>query len=376
MGFKCKICNNDYKSYKSLWNHNKKFHIIKDKLCNTFVKNGNTFVNNCNTFVTQCNTNTSSELKCKYCNKIFNHYNNKWRHEKTCKNKLSDNKISNDLQILKEDINQIKESPPINNQLINIIIEKNKTIEELQNKIDDTNIIKNNNLILNDISLILNNTDIINITENNYINATQICNASKTNYSDWYSLDTTKELIFELEKISKKNNIYELNKDIWIHPELAIDLSRWISPRFFIIVSNWLRNIFIHNNKTKEIELKDQKIQLLQDICIKKQKRTKCNGKNVIYILTTQDNKKKRIYIIGKASNLKNRLSTYNKTAEHEVIYSKECKKDYLNTIENMVLIKLDIYREKANRDRFILPIENDISLFINIINNSISYFN
>ena len=73
---------------------------------------------------------------------------------------------------------------------------------------------------------------------------------------------------------------------------------------------------------------------------------------------------------------MKNRLSTYNKTAEHEVIYSKECKKDYLNTIENMVLIKLDIYREKANRDRFILPIENDISLFINIINNSISYFN
>ena len=84
MGFKCKICNNDYKSYKSLWNHNKNFHIINDKLCNTFVKNGNTFVNNCNTFVTQCNTNTP-ELKCKYCNKIFNHYNNKWRHEKTCK---------------------------------------------------------------------------------------------------------------------------------------------------------------------------------------------------------------------------------------------------------------------------------------------------
>ena len=47
-----------------------------------------------------------------------------------------------------------------------------------------------------------------------------------------------------------------------------------------------------------------------------------------------------------------------------------------MNTIENMVLIKLDKYREKANRDRFILPVENDISLFTDIIENSIKFFN
>ena len=38
-------------------------------------------------------------------------------------------------------------------------------------------------------------------------------------------------------------------------------------------------------------------------------------------MLTTEDNKKKRIYIIGKATNLTQRLSSYNKTAEHEVVY-------------------------------------------------------
>jgi len=33
-------------------------------------------------------------------------------------------------------------------------------------------------------------------------------------------------------------------------------------------------------------------------------------------------------------------------------------------------------YKEKANRDRFILPVENDITLFIDVINNCINFLN
>lgn len=46
-----------------------------------------------------------------------------------------------------------------------------------------------------------------------------------------------------------------------------------------------------------------------------------------------------------------------------------------MNLVEGMVLNKMEAYREKANRDRFILPLENDISLFTNIINESINFF-
>lgn len=46
-----------------------------------------------------------------------------------------------------------------------------------------------------------------------------------------------------------------------------------------------------------------------------------------------------------------------------------------MKLVEGMVLAKLEPYREKANRDRFILPVENDISLFTNIINKSIEFF-
>jgi len=116
---------------------------------------------------------------------------------------------------------------------------------------------------------------------------------------------------------------------------------------------------------------------LLEDAFIKKQQRKDYPEKNVIYMLTTEDNKKKRNYIIGKAKDLKNRLSVYNKTSEHEVVYYKECKSEEdMNIIEGMVLNKLKEYKEKANRDRFVLPIENDIIFFTNIIDLCINFYN
>ena len=163
-------------------------------------------------------------------------------------------------------------------------------------------------------------------------------------------------------------------------------MAQWISPKFALQVSKWIRTLFsvgyvevnieVLQEKEKEIILKDKKIQLLEDLCVQKQKRKEQSQENVIYILTTEDNKKKRIYIIGKSKSLKNRLSTYNKTSEHEVVYYKECKtKEDMNLIEQMVIKKLKIYKEKANRDRFVLPIENDIKLFTDIIDTSVNFF-
>jgi hypothetical protein len=47
-----------------------------------------------------------------------------------------------------------------------------------------------------------------------------------------------------------------------------------------------------------------------------------------------------------------------------------------MKIIEEMVLNKLDNYKEVANRDRFILPFDNDIKLFTNIIDKCIGFFN
>ena len=47
-----------------------------------------------------------------------------------------------------------------------------------------------------------------------------------------------------------------------------------------------------------------------------------------------------------------------------------------MNIIEKIILNKLNNYREIANRDRFILPIEKDITFFTTIIDDCIFFCN
>ena len=292
-----------------------------------------------------------------------------------------------------EKIENNNENYVVNNRLINIITDKNKTIEELKTtkNVDNIVIIKKKekqDLILNDIV-------ISSRYEDNYVNATQLCQAGNKKFNDWFRLDIVKELINVLESETgiPASELLDIIKGgdytkqgSWVHPDLAIQLAQWISPKFALQVSKWIRTLFSNGHlevnievlkeKEKEIIIKDKKIQLLEDLCVQKQKRHDYPEQNVVYILTTKDNKKKRIYIIGKTISLKDRLSTYNKTSEHDVVYYKECKtRDDMDFIEKMVIKKLKIYKEKANRDRFVLPIENDITLFTDIIDTSVKFF-
>jgi len=117
------------------------------------------------------------------------------------------------------------------------------------------------------------------------------------------------------------------------------------------------------------------KIEGLNKKFLKKRGRTKYEDQNVIYILTTPGLKKERRYILGKATNLTNRLSTYNKTDEHEVVFYSSCpNKEKMSLVEGMVFDKLEVYREQANRERFILPVDRKIDLFSGTIKKCIDF--
>jgi hypothetical protein len=411
MEYKCLICVKNYKSYKCLWNHNKFFHPKINIIKVSEVKDNN------------------DKIICQYCYKTFTRKNNLNYHVKNyCKQKnsvIQENKIlrealknlndnvdelrsklsiidqnqklepkitinknnflEKDITIIKDDIKKMTETYPINNQLINIIMDKNKTIEEMKDKPKNIilkNVIEINNEIINSNPLIYNNININSRLKDNYINANQMCQAENKNLNDWFSLESTKEIVCELSyntNISESELIDNLNNnEVWIHPDLAIQLSQWVSLKFTLQISKWIRTLFSNEYIDVNIKLikdKEKEIKLLRDIYLKKQQRKNYPDKNVIYILTTEENKNKRIYIIGKAKILKNRLSTYNKTTEHEVVYYKKCQsKEHMSIAELIVLNKLDEYREKANRDRFILPFEKDISFFTSIIDQSINY--
>jgi hypothetical protein len=123
------------------------------------------------------------------------------------------------------------------------------------------------------------------------------------------------------------------------------------------------------------IEQKNEVISNMVKKYVKKQPRKQFECSNVVYILTTSSLKKDRRYILGKAKNLTNRLSTYNKTDEHEVIYYQDCDdEESMNALEPLVFKKLSQYREQANRERFILPEDTDIDLFIDTIKSCFEF--
>jgi hypothetical protein len=95
-----------------------------------------------------------------------------------------------------------------------------------------------------------------------------------------------------------------------------------------------------------------------------------------VYIITSSLHQTLRTYIIGRAQNMKNRLSTYNKSIEHEVVYYVCCHTVQITKIvESTVLILLEKYREVVNRDRFILPENQSLNLFTNVLDKAVGIF-
>jgi hypothetical protein len=409
----CNICDKKYANKYNLLTHNRKFHceVIKVIITNR------------------------RKFDCRLCNKTYSTKQSRWLHEKTCKiinNVMIEQKYNNEIElekiklerikldkikknIMKDDsltpivsnlklqITKLEENQKLamNNQLLNLIVDKDNKIEELNNQIKMLNYkfldnnIENKELVtvnqeITEIKSLTFNGVVIVSRSDGFVDATELCRAGGKRFNHWYSLESTKQLVLVLK--SKAGipalDLIEINKGgnhigSWIHPDLAIQLAQWISPSFALQVSEWIRTLFTDGNVSiniklqNELKIKDNKIKLLEDIYLKKHKRDDYPESNVIYMVTTEANKNKRNYIIGKTTNLKNRLSTYNKTTEHEVIYYKSCKNESaMNIVETIILNKLEEYKEKANRDRFVLPLEKDISFFTDIINESINFLN
>jgi len=297
-----------------------------------------------------------------------------------------------------------------NNQLIEQLIQKDKQLEEFivhksnnfKSNIPDDNfddligentIIKNKQFEIeqnddkNPMTLILNQNIIDYRKSDGFINATQLCKAGCKKFSHWISLESTKELIRVLASDAgipasllvdiKKGNSNNFEQGTWIHPDLAIQLAQWISPSFVFQVSIWIRTIFtkgkvdinlkIIKEQENIIKDRDKRIKVLENMILKKQTRNKYDeSTNVVYIITNEYTKSKRTYTIGKAKNLIERLSTYDKLQTHEVIYSKSFKNEsQMKIAEDIVLTKLNKYKEIECRDRFVLPIGEDIKIFI-----------
>jgi len=109
MEYKCNVCVKDYSSYKSLWNHIKKFHKTQsaESQLNVSVKSA------------ESKQQFKTVLDCKYCNKSYNHKQSRWRHEKICKIKNT--------AIIKQESKETKETNITNNINKGVINNNNNT---------------------------------------------------------------------------------------------------------------------------------------------------------------------------------------------------------------------------------------------------------
>lgn len=90
-------------------------------------------------------------------------------------------------------------------------------------------------------------------------------------------------------------------------------------------------------------------------------------GKNVVYLATTDDLEKDGVYTVGKAIDLKNRLQTYNNNKLHnfKIVKYISCKcMKLMDAIEQVILVTFNKYKIVSKRDVFQLPSGTDVSFF------------
>lgn len=362
-----------------------------------------------------------TELKCDSCRKTFSTLTNLNRHQKSCK-------IGDFISDKIESIEKYKHCIGVYEEKISFLQEELKkkelTIQQLQKQmqevalkavsrdfedettieIDDTQISDSDygddsdsdDEDQNDYQLtpleVGQGYTIEHRDEDWYINVTNLCKAGGKLFKNWKKTQKTKAFLsstvpIRTVELIKQNTGGNGERHTWVHPQVAINIAQWISPAFDVKVSGWVYEIMmtgkvdITTTKTykelqRENKNKELKIQYLTKKYVKAQPRVQYEERNVVYILTTKRMKKDRVYILGKATNLTSRLSTYNKSDEHEVVYYQCCgDEETMALVENMVFMFLKDYREQANRERFILPVEEEITLFSDVIKKSVEFF-
>jgi len=91
----------------------------------------------------------------------------------------------------------------------------------------------------------------VELREDGFINATRLCKAGGKYFSQWFVLESTKELMRCLQEVNGGADVVDKkvggnHSGSWIHPDLAVPLAVWINPTFAIHVSKWINEWRAH----------------------------------------------------------------------------------------------------------------------------------
>ena len=211
----CTICNKNYSSYKSLWNHNKLFHISQKTQNNTKKTPKSISTHNYTQLLEE-----NSDIKCNYCSKIFSRHDSLTRHLHTCKVRLSNEaKLKEENELLKNELNNFKNEllkNELNNfkndmiemqkQLINVLNQNKihpKTLNKINKNCNNNNNNYSNNKIINNTYVKFDSVDISKILSKKEI--VGILNKKLS------SIEEVIKLVHFNEKLPEYSNIYITN---------------------------------------------------------------------------------------------------------------------------------------------------------------------
>ena len=158
---KCNYCNKEYASYQSRSNHVKKFHLTEnnnDKPNDKHITLNDKPNNKHITLNDKPNDKHKKIYECKKCNKSYNHYQSRWRHETKCNeiNKLEKIKNIDELEKIKNENEHLKnQNNIIKEQLIEVqklLVKSSNIRPRTLNKIN--NLMNNSNNTYNNIQII------------------------------------------------------------------------------------------------------------------------------------------------------------------------------------------------------------------------------
>ena len=243
----CKICNKNYASASSLWNHNKKFHnnidTNNDNNLSSKITQKSSFFTQKSSFVTQ--KSSIHKLDCIYCNKILSRIDNLKRHEEKCKIKQNEIKILNNKKL------EIDKLQALYDQAGTFLSQKYE-IELLKNTTqiitNNSNNNCNNGNINNTINIVKFGTEKLNeiLNENEMLKITEFINNSVN--------ESIKCVHFNDKRPEFKNiiikNLKAKNLQIFDGTNFIIDKKY---KNLYELIDNHIYNIqnFINNNKNK-----------------------------------------------------------------------------------------------------------------------------
>ncbi len=174
--FNCSQCKKIYKSYQSLWNHNKRFHLNSLQNISQYKPEDKSSVSQNKPSRSIQNIKTEDEIEkkddskkyiCKYCSNKFVFNQSKWKHEQKCKNNININKITEleaENKKLKEDMQE--QMNELRKQLLDLMNKKCKVHHKTYQKIKNNgNIIGTNTNNTNNISYNIVNFGSENVSE-------------------------------------------------------------------------------------------------------------------------------------------------------------------------------------------------------------------